>query len=256
MTYRQPPVPKDKTQDPIDEDETACALQEFAGDELAERTVDQQAVAMIAAARGYHKREDKPYWWGHYQRMEYPFDEWADTSGVFMIEHPEVEEDWRDPQGRERKPRRRLRLHGALLSGDLDGKTMSAIYAPPAPAALEPHSNGRACNTVTIDHVDDPTDPTEIVVTETSGGTDGQTISSCPSRSPRRARSVPRPAAGHRRRRTGSRPGCRTCPQPTTSTSSRAAHPARVRPSPCPAAATTSPTSPPHCANSTTPTWL
>ena len=42
VTYRQPPVPKDKTQDPIDEDETACALQEFAGDELAERTVDHR----------------------------------------------------------------------------------------------------------------------------------------------------------------------------------------------------------------------
>jgi len=180
VAYREPPAPKDKTHDPIDEDETACALKEFAGDELAERTVDQQAVAMIAAARGYHKREDKPYWWGHYQRMEYPFDEWADTSGVFMIEHAEVEEDWRDPRGRERKPRRRLRLHGALLSGDLDGKTMSAIYAPPAPATLEHHSNGRACNTVTIDHVDDPTEPTEIVVTETSGGTDGQTHQQLP----------------------------------------------------------------------------
>ena len=45
---------------PIDEDETACALLSFAGDELAQRTPEQQAVAMIAAARGYHKREDEP----------------------------------------------------------------------------------------------------------------------------------------------------------------------------------------------------
>ena len=30
------------------------------------------AVAMVAAARGYHKREDKPYWWGHSDRMDNP----------------------------------------------------------------------------------------------------------------------------------------------------------------------------------------
>ena len=83
------------------------------------QTPEQQAVAMIAAARGFHKREDKPYWWGHFQRMDYPVDEWADTSGVFIAEQAEVEEDWRDPQGREKKPRRRLRLCGGLDSGDL-----------------------------------------------------------------------------------------------------------------------------------------
>jgi predicted RecB family nuclease len=175
VAYREPTQQREKTKDPIDEDETAFALMDFAGDELAGRTAEQQAVAMIAAARGYHKREDKPYWWSHYQRMTYPVDEWADTSGVFMIERVHVEEDWRDPQGRERKSRRRLRLRGALESGQLDRKTMNAIYAAPAPATLAHQPSGLACNTVTIDHIDDPVDPTEIVVTEKSGGTDGET---------------------------------------------------------------------------------
>jgi hypothetical protein len=174
VAYREPPAPREKSADPIDDDETARALTDFAGDELAGRTAEQQAVGMIAAARGYHKREDKPFWWGHFQRLDNPVDEWADTSGVFIVEHAEVEEDWRPPEGREKKPRRRLRLRGALESGDLASEDMIAIYAAPAPLTLERHSNGRACNSVKIASVDDPTEPTEIVVIETSGGLDGE----------------------------------------------------------------------------------
>jgi len=174
VTYREPPPPKEKTKDPIDDDDTARALMGFAGDELGQRTPEQQAVAMIAAARGFHKREDKPYWWNHFQRMDYPIDEWADTSGVFIIEGVEVEEEWREPQGRERKPRRQLRLRGVLQSGDLsDGLT--ALYGDPSPTSLPQHSNGRACNGVKVVSVDDPSAPTEIVVTETGVG-DGNEI--------------------------------------------------------------------------------
>lgn len=180
VTYREPPPPREKTKDPIDEDETACALMVFAGDELGQRTPEQQAVAMIAAARGYHQREDKPYWWGHFQRMDYPVDEWADTSGVFLVERPEVEEDWRDPQGKEKKPRRRLRLHGALQAGNLSDQELTAIYEDPAPASLPQHSNGRACNAVNIVGVDDPSAPTEIVVTEVAVGDDNATHTQLP----------------------------------------------------------------------------
>jgi len=180
VVHREPVPPKEKTADPVDEDETACALLGFAGDELAQRTPEQQAVAMIAAARGYHKREDKPYWWGHYQRMDYPVDEWADTSGVFIVEHAEVEEGWRDPQGRERKPRRRLRLRGALESGTLGVGSVTAVYAEPAPASLAHHPNGRACNSVDIDHIDDPIEPTEVVITEKAVGEDGATHDALP----------------------------------------------------------------------------
>ncbi|MEI8083992.1 MAG: ribonuclease H-like domain-containing protein, partial [Actinomycetes bacterium] len=174
VTYRQPPPPREKTKDPIDEDETALSLMDFAGDELAERSSDQQAVAMIAVSRGYHKREDKPYWWSHFQRMDYPVDEWADTSGVFIVEHAEVDEDWREPQGRERKSRRRLRLFGAVDSGNLDPRSVQAIYEDPAPASLSHHFNGRACNTLNVVSFDDPTDPTEVVVAETGVGSDDE----------------------------------------------------------------------------------
>jgi predicted RecB family nuclease len=174
VTYREPPPPKEKTKDPIDDDDTARALMGFAGDELGQRTPEQQAIAMIAAARGFHKREDKPYWWNHFQRMDYPIDEWADTSGVFVIEGVEVEEDWREPQGRERKPRRQLRLRGVLQSGDLSDADLTALYEDPSPTSLPQHSNGRACNGVKIVRVDDRSAPTEIVVTEMAVGDDNE----------------------------------------------------------------------------------
>ena len=180
IVYREPPPPREKTTDPIDEDETACALLGFAGDELSQRTPEQQAVAMIAAARGYHQREDKPYWWHHYQRMDYPVDEWADTSGVFLVAAAEVVEDWRDPQGRERKPRRRLRLRGALESGTLGVGEMTAVYADPAPAALTHHANGRASHKVSVDAIDDAIEPTEVLITETAVGEDDATHDAFP----------------------------------------------------------------------------
>jgi uncharacterized protein len=176
VTYGEPPAPREKTKDPIDEDETAMALMGFAGDELGARSPEQQALAMIAAARGYPQREDKPYWWGHYNRMEYPVDEWADTAGVFLVEDAEVEDDWREPEGRKRKKRRRLRLHGGLQSGALgSNKNMTAVYDTPAPKSLAHHSSGRACHSVTIDDVDDRSEPTTIVVTETGVGGDDET---------------------------------------------------------------------------------
>jgi hypothetical protein len=74
---------------------------------------------MVAVARGFHKCEDKPFWWAHFNRLDNPIDEWADTTGVFIVETAEIEEVWREPRGREKKPRRRLRLHGELEAGDL-----------------------------------------------------------------------------------------------------------------------------------------
>jgi len=174
ITYRDPPAPREKTKDPIDEDDTARALMAFAGDELASRSREQQAVAMIAAARGFHKREAKPYWWGHFQRMDYPVDEWQDLSGVFIAQRVEVEEDWRDPQGLEKKPRRRLRLYGGLESGTLGTGSVQAAYEDPSPQSLDQHANGRACNTVKVVSMDDPSDPSEVVVEETAVGADDE----------------------------------------------------------------------------------
>lgn len=146
------------------DDDVARALARFAGDDVDARTPEQRAVAMIAAARGYHRREDKPFWWGHFDRLNSPVDEWSDTPGVFMVDAPHVDTDWHVPP-RARKQQRRLRLAGTIAAGEL-GREMYALYDPPTPAGLSDDPERRASASVTVLECDDPAAPTEVLIAE------------------------------------------------------------------------------------------
>lgn len=116
-------------------DEVGAALAAFVGDAgPTDRRADQTAAAMVSAARGYHIRERKPFWWSHFDRLNNPVDEWADTAGVFIVEGAELIEDWHK-SGSQRKLRRQVRLTGDLAGGVLDD-SVYALYEPPAPAGL------------------------------------------------------------------------------------------------------------------------
>ncbi|MEU9806397.1 TM0106 family RecB-like putative nuclease [Mycobacterium sp. NPDC050853] len=116
-------------------DAVGLALAAFVGDSgPADRSADQTAVAMVSAARGYHTRERKPFWWSHFDRLNNPVDEWADTAGVFIIDSAELVEDWHK-SGNQRKLRRHVRVTGDLAGGVLDD-SIYALYEPPAPAGL------------------------------------------------------------------------------------------------------------------------
>ena len=156
------PVPDGGTIEVADAVERALAR--FAGDAVDERSPEQAAVAMIAAARGYHRREDKPYWWAHFDRVNNPVDEWADDTDVFVAERAEVVADWHQPP-RARKPQRQVRLWGVLAAGEL-GRDMYALYDPPAPAGLTDDPERRAFGAVTVIDADDPDAPTEVVIVE------------------------------------------------------------------------------------------
>ena len=144
------------------DDDVARTLARFAGDDVDDRTPEQRAVAMIAAARGYHRREDKPFWWGHFDRLNSPVDEWGDTPGVFLADEATVDADWHVPQGA-RKPQRWVRLTGSLAAGELTGD-MFALYDPPTPAGLSDDPERRAYGAVTIIGCDDDAAPTEVLV--------------------------------------------------------------------------------------------
>ncbi|MCV7218071.1 TM0106 family RecB-like putative nuclease [Mycobacterium crocinum] len=146
------------------DDELARTLGAFAGDDLTGRTPEQRAVAMIAAARGYHRREDKPFWWGHFDRLNSPVDEWSDTPGVFLADDVTVETEWNVPP-RARKQQRRLLLTGSIAAGELD-RDMYAMYHPPTPAGLSDDPERRAYSSVTVLECDDPAAPTEVLVME------------------------------------------------------------------------------------------
>ncbi|MGJ6122876.1 TM0106 family RecB-like putative nuclease [Mycolicibacterium sp. Y3] len=139
-------------------------LMKFAGDGIEERTPEQTAVAMVAAARGFHKREDKPFWWAHFDRVNNPVDEWSDNSDVFVAERAEVVNDWHQPP-KARKPQRHVRLTGELANGGL-AHDMYALYDPPAPAGLTDDPDRRAFGSVAVLECDDPEVPTAVVICE------------------------------------------------------------------------------------------
>lgn len=147
-----------------DTDELACTLMTFAGDGVDGRTPEQTAVALFAAARGYHRREDKPFWWGHFDRLNNPVDEWGDNSDVFLVDEAMVVQDWHVPQ-RARKPQRWVHLTGTLAAGALS-RNVFALYQPPAPAGLVDNPDRRAAGNAEIIAIDDPSIPTEVTICE------------------------------------------------------------------------------------------
>ncbi|MCW2557902.1 MAG: RecB family nuclease, putative, family, partial [Mycobacterium sp.] len=145
-------------------DELERRLLKFAGDGIEARTAEQTAVAMVAAARGFHAREDKPFWWAHFDRVNNPVDEWADHNDVFIADRTEIAADWHQPP-RARKPQRHVRLIGEIATGGL-GREMFALYDPPAPAGLADDPDRRAFGSVTVLECDNSEAPTEAVVCE------------------------------------------------------------------------------------------
>jgi predicted RecB family nuclease len=147
-----------------EDDQLERKLAKFVGDDPAVRSPEQTAVAMISAARGYHRREDKPYWWGHFDRLNNPVDEWSDNTDVFIVDAAEVDTEWHTPP-KARKPQRWVRLHGSIATGEL-GREMYALYEPPSPAGLSDDTERRAFGSVTVTGCDDPAAPTEVLVVE------------------------------------------------------------------------------------------
>ncbi|MEH3138625.1 MAG: TM0106 family RecB-like putative nuclease [Mycobacterium kyogaense] len=148
----------------VEPDAVERRLLKFAGDGVELRTPEQTAVAMIAAATGFHQREDKPFWWGHFDRVNNPVEEWADASGVFLVDDHAIVEDWHQPP-RARKPQRRIVLRGEIANGDLD-RDMYALYDPPAPAGLTDDPDRRGFATVSVVECDNVDAPSEVTVIE------------------------------------------------------------------------------------------
>lgn len=161
-----------------DTDDLARTLMEFAGDGVAERSPEQTAVALVAAARGYHRREDKPFWWAHFDRLNSAVDEWGDTSDVFLVDtdRTTVVKDWHLPSARARKQQRWLELTGTLEGGELH-REVFALYEPPSPAGMADNADRRAAGSADVKEIDDSTAPIRVVICEreTPAGTFAQT---------------------------------------------------------------------------------
>nr|WP_249777210.1 bifunctional RecB family nuclease/DEAD/DEAH box helicase [Arthrobacter sp. C9C5] len=98
---------------------------------------DRKAVAMLAAAVSYHRRERKSFWWAHFDRCEQGPDTHERDRNVFLVDSAEILDDWQQ-EGR-KLPERRVRLTGTVSPGsDLrEGSKWFRMYGLPLPAGLE-----------------------------------------------------------------------------------------------------------------------
>ena len=126
----------DVVDDGLSSAELALAAFSDPGSGLPEE--DRKAVAMLAAAVSYHRRERKAFWWAHFDRCENgPDTHHQQDRNVFLVEDAVVLEDWWKDGAK--LPERRVKLIGTVSPGsDLrEGSTWFRMYEPPLPAGLE-----------------------------------------------------------------------------------------------------------------------
>lgn len=127
-------VPDDEVLEPAEESPLSVALRALGGNPLdPERTDDERAYGLAAAAVDYHRRERKQYWQGHYLRLGELVDDWPETRDIFLVDEAEVLVDWRI-EGRWKAPKRRLRLTGTWTPGSrpsADGQPFAVFEFTP-----------------------------------------------------------------------------------------------------------------------------
>ncbi|WP_328823411.1 TM0106 family RecB-like putative nuclease [Metallococcus carri] len=102
-----------------------------------DRTPEQRAIALVAAAVNYFSREAKPFWHKHFDRLNSPIGDWEDSPEVLRLTQAEVVTDWAKPTARARTLARALRVITTPVGGQLPPAKMWPVYAMPAPAVTE-----------------------------------------------------------------------------------------------------------------------
>ncbi|TLM84078.1 TM0106 family RecB-like putative nuclease [Pseudarthrobacter sp. NamE5] len=125
---------------PAEETPEESRLREYLADLPDDRpwTDDERAIALVAAATGYHRRERKQFWWQHFDRVEAPVDTWSDQRNVFLVSSAEVTSDWALAKPRERMRTRVLRLRGTMTEGSdfRADSTWCRLYDAPPPDGM------------------------------------------------------------------------------------------------------------------------
>jgi uncharacterized protein len=151
--------------------ELAERLRSLVGDVARpDRTPAQQAVAMVAAALEYHRREVLPFWWEHFRRVGAPVEDWEVDGEMVVLDPADVTlvEDWHRPA------RAWTRTFQAVV--DVPGsfklvpstRSLFAIWNPPLPPnAQQPVNTDRGyTKTVTLDAVEPADGRCRVTITE------------------------------------------------------------------------------------------
>ncbi|WP_425864071.1 TM0106 family RecB-like putative nuclease [Arthrobacter sp. TWP1-1] len=146
-------------------------------------SAEENAIDMVAAAASYHRREDKQFWWGHFDRLEKGPEAWTEERNMLRIEHAEVVEEWAKPadKPRARTESRTLKVTGTATEGSdfRPGTTWFGMYNAPLPEGMEddptesdkaPALRGGLFNITLLEDVSDPATPelTTLLVEEKS----------------------------------------------------------------------------------------
>ena len=101
------------------------------------RKADDTALALLAAAVRYWPRENKSYWWAHFDRLERPVSDLEGVRDAFVVRSAEVVEDWAADK---QTFARTVRLIGQITPGSdfREGSTWFREFEQPLPAPLEP----------------------------------------------------------------------------------------------------------------------
>lgn len=161
---------------------------------------------MLATALDYYRREDKQYWWEHFDRLGHPTGDWTPSRDLFVVESAEVVQEWVIPGPRARNLRRFVRLVGDWSAGSKVASRVGVVYATPGPPGCfgperAPYAAANADRVET-----DPDDPRVVLSPRAASPPRcspsfrwrwcpmGRLGPSASSRRSGRSRSVPRPA--------------------------------------------------------------
>ena len=101
------------------------------------RSDQEQALAMVGSAPQYYRREHKPHWWAHFERLALPVAEWPLTGDVLAVDRATWVGDWERPTPRS-NPRRTLEARVDTGGRPLaEGTTLKALFGHPLPEGLE-----------------------------------------------------------------------------------------------------------------------
>lgn len=100
---------------------------------------DDPVVPLLAAALGYHRAEDEPFWRSHRERLASLRNEWSDVRDVLVV-HRASASDWEQTDAG--RWRRVLTVEGRLGTGSAiePGSEMFCVYEPPLPFGMVPRA--------------------------------------------------------------------------------------------------------------------
>lgn len=122
------------------------------------RTAGQQATALLAAALGYHQRNQKTFWWEHFDRLRQPVEDLVNDDCVVVLEHP-TGSGWAKVKPK-RTFSRTVDASTTTTAEDVRAVTKNGafiVYGPPLPDELESSADSeRATHTgvVSVDAAD------------------------------------------------------------------------------------------------------